>query len=252
MELQKEITKLQEEYTKIILEIKKIQNESKIKKANLEEKEYEFDRENNRLFNINEDIDCNIENNQKQKEKYIKNSLEELELNLFTLCFIIFGLIGVISCLTNPKNLGIILTIGVIFGSASIGAMISISINNLYKNKYKIKLEKKYEESDEFKEYQSQLTEFIERKETIEKEHQIKYRIYKNAKDEYDDILNQINIKKEELNKLKEKLISLVFPNNLFEEVQNLTDTISYEDNTKNTDIDETQKQFKTKQLLPR
>ena len=249
MELQKEITKLQEEYTKIILEIKKLQNESKIKKANLEEKEYEFDRENNRLFNINEDIDCNIETNQKQKEKYIKNSLEELELNLFTLCFIIFGLIGLISCLTNIKNIGMLLTVGVTFGSASIGTMISIIINNLCKNKYKINLEIKYEESDEFKEYQSKLSEYKQLKEKIEKEHQIKYQIYKSAKDEYNDIINQINIKKEELNQIREKLISLVFPSNQIDEIQNLTEQdISIKDNK--LDIDELERQSKTKKKI--
>lgn len=250
MELEKEIIKLQEEYQKIILEIQKLKEQSKIKKEEYEEKEYEFDKENNRLYNINEDIDCNLEFNNEQKEQYIKESLENLEIKSIMLTCLLFVIISLTMCINN--NIDFYSTIGITTGFALIGGQLGYPIFTLSKNKYKNKLETKYEESDQFKEYQSQLTEFKKRKVTIEKEHQTKYQIYKSAKDEYNEIINQINIKKEELNKLKEKLISLVFPNNLFEEVQNLTDTISYEDDTKNTDIDETQKQSKTKQLLPR
>ena len=128
----------------------------------------------------------------------------------------------------------------------------SLYISDISKNKYKNKLETKYEESDQFKEYQSQLTEFKQRKETIEKEHQTKYQIYKSAKDEYNEIINQINIKKEELNKLKEKLISLVFSNNISDETKNLTNTISFENDTENKDVDELERKSKTKQLIPR
>ena len=99
---------------------------------------------------------------------------------------------------------------------------------------------------------QSKLTEFKKRKVTIEKEHQIKYQIYKSAKDEYNEIINQINIKKEELNKLKEKLISLVFSNNILDETKNLTNPVSFEDDTENKDVDEIERQSKIKQLILR
>ena len=248
MGLEEKIIKLQEEYQKIIIEIELLKEELKIKKQELNEKEYEFDRENNRLFNINEDIDYNIERNRKQKEKYIKNSLEELEINLFTICSIIFGLIGLILCLINSKNIGIFLTIGFTIGSISMGGAMGLGINNLFKNKYKDKLEIKYEESDEFREYQLQLEEFKKRKEIIEKEHQIKYQIYKNAKDEYNNYLNLISNKKEEINKIKEQLILLVFQNNQIDEIQNITDIISNKDNK--LDIDELERKSKIKKKV--
>jgi len=249
MELQKEITKLQEEYHKIILEVNKLQELSKIKEANLEEKEYEFDKEKNRLFNINLDIDSNIETNQKHKERYIKKTSERLEKTIVGIVFLLFIIIGITFCLTYAKNTEIIFKLSAMIAFPLIGQTLGLYINDLLKNKYKTKLENKYLESDQNKEYQSQLKKFKQRKVTIEKEHQTKYQIYKNAKDEYNDTLNQINIKKEELHQIKEKLILLVFPNNLFEEVQNLTNTNSFEDNTKNEDIVEIQKQSKTKIL---
>lgn len=252
MELEKEIIKLQEEYQKIILEIQKLKEQSKIKKEEYEEKEYEFDRENNRLFNINEDIDCNIETNNEQREQYINNSLENLEINILTICSLLFTIIGITICQIFLKDIDILSKIGIIATFTYIGGTMSLYISDISKNKYKNKLETKYEESDQFKEYQSQLTEFKQRKETIEKEHQTKYQIYKSAKVEYNEIINQINIKKEELNKLKEKLISLVFSNNILDETKNLTNTISFENDTENKDVDELERKPKTKQLIPR
>jgi len=248
MELENQIIKLQEEYQKIILEIKKLQEVSKIKKEIYEEKEYEFDRENTRLFNINEDIDSNIETNKKQKEEYIKKSLEKKEMNIFTAFSLLFTIIGLIPCLVYQKNIDLFFKIGIIITFTSIGGTMSLYLSDKLKNKYKTKLETKYLESDQFKEYQLQLTEFKQRKETIEKEHQTKYQIYKNAKDEYNEILNQIKTKKEELHQIREKLISLVFPNNLLEEVQNLTDTISFENDK--LDINELERQNKIKKKI--
>lgn len=252
MELEKEIIKLQKEYQKTILEIQNLKEKSKIKKEEYEEKEYEFDRENNRLFNINEDIDCNIESNNKQREKYIKNSLEKLEKIIVTILCLLSITIGLTLCQIFLKDTDIFLKIGIIATFTSICGTLGLYISDISKNKYKNKLETKYEESDQFKEYQSQLTEFKKRKVTIEKEHQIKYQIYKSAKDEYNEIINQINIKKEELNKLKEKLISLVFSNNILDETKNLTNPVSFEDDTENKDVDEIERQSKIKQLILR
>jgi len=248
MELENQIIKLQEEYQKIILEIKKLQEVSKIKKEIYEEKEYEFDRENTRLFNINEDIDSNIETNKKQKEEYIKKSLEKKEMNIFTAFSLLFTIIGLIPCLVYQKNIDLFFKIGIIITFTSIGGTIGLYISDKLKNKYKTKLETKYLESDQNKEYQLQLTEFKQRKKIIEKDHKTKYQIYKNAKDEYNEILNQIKTKKEELHQIREKLISLVFPNNLLEEVQNLTDTISFENDK--LDINELERQNKIKKKI--
>ena len=252
MELEKEIIKLQEEYQKIILEIEKLKEQSKIKKEIYEEKEYEFDRDDSRLFNINEDMDCNIENNNKQRELYIKKTSERLEKTIVGIVFLLFIIIGITFCLTYAKNTEIIFKLSAMIAFPLIGQTLGLYINDLLKNKYKTKLENKYLESDQFKEYQSQLAEYKQRKVTIEKEHQIKYQIYKSAKDEYNEIINQINIKKEELNKLKEKLISLVFSNNILDETKNLTNTISFENDTENKDVDEIERQSKIKQLILR
>lgn len=249
MELQKEITNLQEEYTKIILEIKKLQVESKIKKENLEEKEYEFDRENNRLFNINEDIDSNIENNNKHKEKYIESSLENLEMNNCTIFSLLFTILGLIFCFIYKNNIDIFFKIGITTIFTYIGGTISLYISDLYKNKLKEKFEKEYQESIQNREYQLKLSEYKQLKEKIEKEHQIKYQIYKTSKKEYDNIINQINIKKDELHQIREKLISLVFPSNQIDEIKNLTEQdISIKDNK--LDIDELEKKPKTKKKI--
>ena len=69
--------------------------------------------------------------------------------------------------------------------------------------------------------------------------------VYKSAKDEYNDILNQIKIKKEELHQIREKLISLVFPNKLCEEVQNITNETLFEESK--LDLSELKIQSKTK-----
>lgn len=249
MELENQIIKLQEEYTKIILEINRLKEESKIKKENLEEKEYEFNRENNRLFNINEDIDCNIETNQKKKEKYVSNSLKNLEMITVVLIYLLFNLSLFTIFSTYAKNTNIYIKLSAITTFPLIGGTTSLYIIDRYKNKLKDKLEKEYQESDEFKEYQSKLSEYKQLKEKIEKEHQIKYQIYKSAKVEYNDIINQINIKKEELNQIREKLISLVFSSNQIDEIQNLTEQdISIKDNK--LDIDELERQSKTKKKI--
>lgn len=207
---------LQSEYNQLISELdelKKTYIELKEKHSKMElqdlELYYELEELSNNLFEDTEIDEAN-------EKKYIENNYNKLAIKLpLTSGVSLSLLITIILLLKGKLIISIAQTIGLIIGHLSSGMIIGIVICFLYKKKYQSILKEKYKHTPEHQKHSTKhydkMLNLMRQKENYNNHHQE----YLKIKQEYITIERQYLSKQEELKQFKEKIIEILFQNEI-------------------------------------